>query len=336
MEYSAITALRGAMSALSCIALGLLYLLANRTNDGKAVDNSAHWITGGGGHVRYATEREVWEHNNPGKSWYEKQQKQRKGCLISLIPAALILPAAFAAIGAVAGWARNIDPPGGFAFILPVYAVLFGIVIMVLALHFSRESLQVEYGSGLSRVFQVLTVGLSSLGLLYMLVFAFSTGLRAFGARVPDSRFYIFFGRTFLWVCAGAAGLLLLDRIVQLIDRNWEDRALEKSAARRKRAEEEAQKINDHRQTLAQEFVMRLVKDRDLKCGVCNRPFRLIDPNSVRILGKECWVCEKCLKNGNRNMSSKKTDPLACFDIDWKKARDLANDIRSRMQGGRQ
>ena len=319
----------GAASALSCLPLALLILLANYKSEGKARVNNAHWVTvKGSRHVRNATERELWEHNNPGKSWDRHQEARRKGCLISLVPFGLLLPLMASYIMCGGRWVT--EARSGIGPVWAAYAVLLSAAALCAegALAYLRLDTMNLYSikeKPLLIGLEVLNIAAAGLGLLYMLVFGLSCGFLGMRSRMPDSGLFRFFGKSFLWVCAGAGILLLLDALAAGISLAL-DKARERreAPARQERARARQQAEDRAKDTVA-EFVMNLAKDPDYACPLCKKPFRTIGSNTVVLLGGLAPVCEKCY-----------SPPIIGEDdsvwIDVAKVKALADSIRSQMK----
>jgi hypothetical protein len=77
---------------LGFLGLPLMVLIASVVLGSGAGSSSTHiWVyKGTRNKVRDATNREVWEHNNPGKSWEKYQRSQFIGCAVFLVIGFLI------------------------------------------------------------------------------------------------------------------------------------------------------------------------------------------------------------------------------------------------------
>lgn len=319
----------GAASALSCLPLALLILLANHKSDGRARVNNAHWVTvRGNRHVRNATERELWEHNNPGKSWDRHQEAQRKGCLIALVPFGLLLPLLAALILGSGRWVT--EARSGIGPVWAGYAVLFTAAVLcaeggLAYLNLDTLSLYSVKGKPVLLGLAYLNMAAAALGLLYMLVFGLSCGFLGMRSQMPDFGLFRFFGKSFLRVCAGAGCLLALDAVAAGVFLAVGKAAGRKEAAERQARAKERQQMEDRAKDAIPEFVMNLAKDPDYACPLCQKPFRTINPRTVVLLGGFAPVCEQCY-----------TPPIIGEDdairLDYGKVKAMADSLRNRMK----
>lgn len=306
----------GGVAALAATILGILFLMANTKSDGKSVSHGAHWVTKGGGHVRYATEREMWQHNNPGKNWDDYQNKQRKGCFFALIPVFLILPILLLSLLCTAVWAREAFRSTSLVITFAVmYAVVLAEAALITVISFSAKASLRTVGLSNLDILCLVNILIGILGLIYILVFAFVCGFRGRNNVIPDSGFFNFFAHSFLWVSGGALALLLIDFLVQRIHHANEAGKKKAAAKQQQQAEEEAQQG-------AKNFIIALAKDKYLACPLCKRSLRS-QGTAVGILGSNGFICEKCTAQYKNMVTA---------TIDFQKAEALAQDIRSKLK----
>ena len=313
----------GAATALSCGPLALLILGANSKSDGSSRVNTAHWVTSKGKHIRNATERELWEHNNPGKRWDKHQDQKRKGCLTALIPFGLLLPLAVSLVMKNNGWIR--EARTGIGPVWAAYAVLFGIAALSAAGIFSYKQMKAlnlfsRKQKPLALGWEILNMAAAGLGLLYMLVFGVCCIRLGGQSKAPDSGLFRFFGNTFLWVCAGAGILLLVDGAISgilLLAQRKKDR---KKAAMRNSMESLA------KEGISQ-FVTRLAADPKFSCPKCGKTFRSINPRTVKLIGGLVPVCDRCYVPSIPGNESEEA-----VTIDYSKAKALADSIRQQAK----
>ena len=322
--------LYGAISVLFCILAALLIFAAHQKSDGKATDNSAHWVTvRGQRHIRNATVREVWEKNHPGKNWDDDQDNKRKIRLIALIPVTLLAPLFSALVAGESTWAWKMTEGSGPIWVS--YAVFFGIAALIaeggLPLwEINKWGIYLQTENTFFGVAKLLNIALSGLGLLYLLTFGFVCGFSWFRETVPDSGIFHFFGNTFLWVCLGAGALLILDGIICAAVVLVQKAERENAEYERKAAELEHEKMQEEAKNAIPKFVMALAKDPDFACPFCNKPFRVLKPGIVWFLGGVLPVCEHCYVPPI--MGKEGDDAIA---VDYAKAEAMAQELRGKL-----
>lgn len=319
--------LYGAISVLFCILAALLIFAAHQKSDGKATDNSAHWVTvHGQRHIRNATVREVWERNHPGKSWNNDQDNKRKTRLIALIPVVLLMPLFSALTAGECTWVHEIKV--GLGPVWVSYVIFFGMAAFFAecSLSFIDMEFSPKTRSKILVIAEFLNIVLGGLGLLFLLVFGLVCGFCGFGETVPDFGIFHFFGNTFLWVCLGAGALLILDGIICAIVALIQKSERINKEYERKSAELEREKMQDEAKNAIPKFVMALAKDPDFACPLCHKPFRVLKPKIVWFLGGCLPVCERCYIPPI--MGKEGDDAIA---VDYAKVESMAQELRGKL-----
>ena len=328
----------GAISALSCVPIALMTLLANTKSDGNATINNAHWVTAkGGAHVRYATVRELWQHNNPGKTWEDYQRSQRRGCLITMAPVALVIVFVAIKILGSGEWIKASQEGHGPIWV--GYVVLLSVILMVVEIavaylqYDTWNKFSVWPGNSYRQstplvIVELINVAVAGLSLLYMLLFGVLCGFRGLGKQAPDSGLFRFFGKTFLWVCAIVWGVFLIDVLMTGIIR-WRSKTESKREATAKAKKEKKRKeVEDKAKEAVPKFVMQLAQDPDLRCPICDYRFRSSCERAVVLIGGTMPICEKCY-TVPIGRSYNEDDVVM---IDFAKVSELADTIRKQMR----
>ncbi len=328
-EMNEVMTLYGAISVLFCILAALLIFAAHQKSDGKATDNSAHWVTvRGQRHIRNATVREVWERNHPGKSWNNDQNNKRKVRLIALIPVVLLMPLFSALIAGESTWVWRITGEHGPVWVS--YVVFFGMAAFFAECGLSYMNIDMEFfpqtRNSILVIAEFLNIVLGGLGLLYLLVFGLVCGFCGIRETVPDFGIFHFFGNTFLWVCSGAGALLILDGIICAVVALIQKPREKNKEYERKSAELEHEKMQEEAKNAIPKFVMALAKDPDFACPFCNKPFRVLKPGAVWFLGGILPVCEHCYVPPI--MGKEGDDAIA---VDYAKAEAMAQELRGKL-----
>ena len=169
----------------------VIYLASSMFGTGASTSGTHIWvIKGSKSKVRDASNREVWEHNNPGKSWDKYQQSQFIGCSVVLVIGFLI----FLVWLASTNFALPEDRPGLRLFWqigAPILGGLSAGAFIVL------QSPMGDYKFTFLLILHIIALVLMGVGVIGGLVLTF------IGIPLPISPHWI-------WAPAGATALLLI------------------------------------------------------------------------------------------------------------------------------
>lgn len=197
---------------LGFVGIPLVILLASKMFGSGSETSGTHiWVyKGTHNKVRNATNKEVWEHNHPGKSWDEYQQHQFIGCSIVLVIGFVV----FLVWLAAEHFALPEDRPGLRIFWQVGAPILGGLSA---GAFIGLQTLMDNYKFDLFKVLHILALVLMGVGVVGGLVLTFLE------IDLPISYHWI-------WAAAGAPVVfLILDAIVGGVEKGQSKRKQEKA-----------------------------------------------------------------------------------------------------------